>query len=112
MQLPKITFRYVCLMSIAVVVILSSTGTSMDGVASAIVVCTARIISGTIASRSSKWIAVALGGEVIPVCAVGHCANMRLNVCAIAAGVTTDRCRVVVCRAGNAVSNTRYTIAH
>ena len=84
----------------------------MDSVASAIVVCTARIISGTIASRSSKWIAVALGGEVIPVCAVGHCAVVTLNVDAIAAGVTTDRCRVVIHSAWNAVGNTWYTIVH
>ena len=62
----------------------------MDGVASSIVVCTARIISGTIASRSSKWIAVAVGGEVIPVRAVGHSADVRLNVCAIATAIATD----------------------
>ena len=84
----------------------------MDGVASAIVVCTARIISGTIASRSSKWIAVALGGEVIPVCAVGHRADMTLNISAIATGVTTDHCRVVIHSAWNAVGNTWYTIVH
>ena len=84
----------------------------MDGVASSIIVCVARIVPGPIAGRTCKGVTIALGGEVVPVRAVEHRADMALNVGAIAAGVATDRCRVVIHSTGNAVANTRYTITH
>lgn len=99
-------------MSIAVVVILSSAGTSMDSVASSIIVCAARIVPGPIAGRTCEGIAVTLGREVVPIRVVRHRADMALNVGAIAAGVATDCRRVVIHSAWNAVGNTRYTIAH
>lgn len=84
----------------------------MDSVASSIIVCAARIVPGPIAGRTCKGVAVALGREVVPVRAVGHCADVTLNVGAIAAGVATDGCRVEIHSAWNAVGNTWYTIVH
>ena len=78
----------------------------MDSVASSIIVCAARIVPGPIAGRTCKGVAVALGREVIPIRVIGHCADMTLNVSAIAASITTDRRRVIIHSAWNTVSNT------
>ena len=52
----------------------------MNGVSCSIIVCISRIVPGSIAGRTCEWIAVALGGEVVPVCVVGHRADMALNI--------------------------------
>ena len=88
----------------------------MDGMACAIVVSTARIVSGTIACRTCKGIGVPTCGEVIPVRTVGHGTDMTLNMGSVAAIVSADGCCVVVYawgavrHFGNTVSNTRHAV--
>lgn len=90
----------------------------MDGMACAIVISTARVVSGTISSGSCERIGVPSCGIVVPVRAVGHSADMTVNISSVAAVVTVDGCRVVVHARntvgyfGNAVRHGWYTVGH
>ena len=52
----------------------------MDGVSCSIIVRVSRIVPGSITGRSCEWIAVAFSREIVPVCVVGHSADMALNI--------------------------------
>ena len=87
---PRIAFRDIGLIPIAIIIVLSTPCSLMNRMPFTVVECIRRIVSSTATCSTCVRIGIALGRKVIPVRAVGHGADMRLNECAIATALATD----------------------
>ena len=83
---------YVGLVAVAVDVVLTATRAGVDGLTRTVVVRSAGVVSGSVASGASVRVGVAARGEIVPVGTVGAGPDIAVYICAVVLVVTAYDC--------------------